>query len=321
VQNTTWQTFEQLALQIQRDLSPDAAVTHNEKLLGKSGAEHQCDGVLRASVGQLEFVCVLECKDRREPVGSEVMRAFVGKIADLRVHQGIIISASGFTSDALKLAREHSITAYKLIDAQHIRWRHEALLPLVFIGITIERAESKFLGLDGSVRKFFPDGAALAEAQMSVLDRKTGEHRTVRQVLEDLWDSTLDERIPTPDHHVQTELGRFAFFHGGRYEDVVIQAAFTSKILYHYNTVSAASLQGFVDEQSGTLLPSRYETAPLDTHVITKEWSSTTDKAAVPFLPVDHLYLCGFFHRQPRTPRHFTLGRTVGPPDGDAIIL
>jgi|GEM_PF-1749587 len=324
VKNETWREFELLTAKIQKDISPEAVITHDEKIVGRSDAEHQCDVVLRAPIGQLEFTCVIECKDHNEPIGSEVMRAFIGKIADLpTVHQGIMVSAAGFTRDALKLARGHRIKTYKLVDAQNVRWRHEALLPIVFISVNLAGAMNKFVGADGHPRTFYTaDGLIVSEDKMYLYDSQTQAYRRVREVLEEMWDLTLDERIPTPEHQVASEPGRFLFYLGeNRHEPVLIQAAFTPAITYHYNTISLAMCQGFIDEQESRLVPGSYETTPLDTHVIIHDWPSTTEKAKVPFVPVNFFYLCGFIHRKPRTPRHFTIGRTSGAPDDDAIIL
>jgi hypothetical protein len=310
--NHTWKTFEEITRQLQQDLAPDARITHNEKLVGKSGAEHQCDVILRRPVGQLIFTCVIECKDHNDPVGSELMRAFIGKMHDLSdVHQGIMVSASGFTSDALKLAAEHRIRTYKLIDATHVRWRHEALLPIAIIRITLDRAEIRFFDTAGNPRTYTTaEGTVLPPEQLHVLDRTTNTYRRLSDILEELWDTTLDQRIPTPDHLVRTDAGRLLLYLGNdRHEEITVQVGFVARLTYHYNTISLASVQGFIDEQAGTLIPGTYETTPLDITTITKEWPSTTDKKQVP-TPVDFFYLLGFFHRKPRTPQQFTVLRS-----------
>lgn len=324
MKNETWQDFERLTLKIQQDISPAARLSHNEKLRGKSDAEHQCDVVLRAPVDQLEFVCVIECKDYSDPVGSEVMRAFVGKMLDLPVHQGILVSASGFTADALKLARQLLIKTYKLVDAQHVRRRHEALLPIVFISLHIENCVFKFFDPSGNPRMYHQaNGSPVPPEKIYLRDTSTLEYRPVKEVLEELWDVALDARIPSPDYFVQTEPGKYLIYLGeNRHEPVTLHAAFTPRITYHYNTISLAACQGFVDEQTGTFIPGEYETTPLDTHAIVKEWPATSEKAAVPFLPpVNFFYLCAFMHRKPRTPRFFSVCRTTGPPPDDAIEL
>ncbi|HEV7390778.1 MAG TPA: hypothetical protein VGO08_03970 [Burkholderiales bacterium] len=152
---------------------------------------------------------------------------------------------------------------------------------------------------------------------MRLLDRHTRSIRNVKDVLEELWDATLDERVPTPTHQVRTETDRFLLDLGeNRQEGVVIEVAFTPRLTYHYNTISLATIQGFMDEQAGTLVPGTYETTPLDTRTITKEWPATTQKDQVPFTPVEFLYLLGFLHRTPRTPQAFTLLRSYDPIEG-----
>lgn len=318
----TWKAFEQLTAKIQRDLAPEAAVTHNERIVGKSGATHQIDVLLRAHVGQLEFVCIIECKDLSKRVGAEHVRAFVTKIADLPVQQGVLVSACGFTSDARKLARQYHVKTYTLINAQRVRWRDEPLLPIVFVSIDLQGADAKFFDLQGNPRSYEPADGTIAAGELKVYDNQAQCTRTLRDTLEYLWDETLDKAVPSPEAQVRTAPGRYSVSLGGnRLEGVIIEASFTPRILYRYNTVSVGACEGFFDEDAGTALPGAYETAPLDIATIIKEWPSTADKTAVPVTPVDFFYLCGFLHRRPRTPRQFTIIRTTGEAPVGAIPI
>ena len=321
--NQTWRQFEQLALEIQRSLSPEANLTHNERLLGNSGAEYQCDVVLRQPIGQLQFICVLECKDHNDPVGSEIMRAFVAKVADLRIHQGVMISAAGFTDDALKIAHSADVKAYKLVDTAEIRWRQEALLPIVLISVRFGSVSARYFDLQGNPRSYrTAEGAAVPIDKMYLLDKKLRSYRPVTEVFEELWDVVLDDRVPSPDSPLTTDADRFAFYLGeNRHEDIVLEATFTPRITYHYNRVSLESWRGFVDEQTGDVIHATYDTGPLDTSTILSKWPATTVKSEVPFVPVDFFYLCAPLRRKPRTPQHLTLHRTTGPVPDDAIEI
>jgi hypothetical protein len=46
-----WKKFEQLAAAIQRELAPDARVTENAKLMGKSGSQRQIDILIEQETG------------------------------------------------------------------------------------------------------------------------------------------------------------------------------------------------------------------------------------------------------------------------------
>ncbi len=139
-----WKEFEVLALKIQSDLAPDAAVTIDESLVGRSGVRHQCDVVMRAKAGQYDFVCILECKDHAEKVGLEIVRGFLGRLEDLDVKQGVLVSAAGFTEDALKFARAKGIITYTLVDAQSVKWSEQALLPLLLTYIELGSSLAHF---------------------------------------------------------------------------------------------------------------------------------------------------------------------------------
>lgn len=317
--NDTWKTFEEITHHLQQDLAPDARISHDEKLRGKSGAEHQCDVVLRRPVGQLTFTCVIECKDHSNPVGSELMRAFIGKMLDLPdVHQGIMVAATGFTSDALKLAVEHRIKTYTLIDATHVRWRHEALLPIAFISVNLAGASIQFRDLQGNPRFYsLADGSPVPDDKMYLRELATGSYRPMREVLETLWDEMLDQCLPNPGDVVRTVPGQFqCYLAENGHEDVTLEVQFTPRITYYYNTISLARIQAFMDEQDQTLIPGTYETTPLDISNIIKNWPSTTQKSQVPFTPIDFFYLLGFIRRKPRTPLVFTILRSREDIDG-----
>lgn len=322
VKNTTWKQFERVALEIQQTLSPEATVTHDEKLVGRSGATHQCDGIIRATLGTVGFTCVIECKDHEVPVGSEIMRAFVGKIVDLQVNHGIVVSTAGFTDDALKLARTHNVSAYRLIDAAHARWRYETLIPLCFARITLQQATSRLIAMDGTQRVYVDSGGVTLGAEhLRFYDTKALRWTHLREILEHLWDVTLDARIPRSAEEVEAA-SRYLVYSGGRAPEMVaVRAVFTPRITYHYNSVSVEDYRGFVDVDSDEVLPARYETGVLDVDTIIEQWPSVADKDAVPFIPIDFLYVCGFFYRPSRTPRRFTLGRSDGPAPAGAISL
>ena len=63
-----WQQLEQIVASIQRTIAPEAKVTHNERVRGRSGQLRQLDVTVRQTVGSENLLIVLECKVLRRPV-------------------------------------------------------------------------------------------------------------------------------------------------------------------------------------------------------------------------------------------------------------
>jgi hypothetical protein len=127
-----WKQFEILTKKIQQDLAPNAQVTHDEKIVGRSGVKHQCDVVVRGNIGQYDFLIIMECKDwPNKKVGTEVIRDLKGKLIDISATKGVVVSSKGFTNDANILARSENINLYTLFDAENVQWSDQALIPIV----------------------------------------------------------------------------------------------------------------------------------------------------------------------------------------------
>ena len=178
-----WQIFEKLACNVQRDLSPNADVTHNENIRGKSGILNQCDVVIRSKIGTIDFLGVIECKDHESKIGVEVIRGFKAKLDDIGAMKGIIVSAEGFTKNAYQYSKEHGIDAYLLVDANSIKWNKHALVPLVLCDVYLSSCacsnhhihNSNIVELDGGARYWH-------------WDRKNREFVELKSLVESVWD-------------------------------------------------------------------------------------------------------------------------------------
>src|SRR6266550_215998 len=75
-----WKKFEELAAAIQCDLAPEAKVTENAKLVGKSGTPRQIDILVEQDAGQFDLRIVVDCKDHKKPVDVKDVEAFLGLV-------------------------------------------------------------------------------------------------------------------------------------------------------------------------------------------------------------------------------------------------
>jgi hypothetical protein len=94
VNTPDWRQFEQLAASIQSELAPDAKVTANAKLIGKSGTLRQIDILIEQTAGQYELRIAVDCKDYKDPVDVKDVEAFLGLLEDVGAHKGAMIAAT-----------------------------------------------------------------------------------------------------------------------------------------------------------------------------------------------------------------------------------
>lgn len=85
-------------------------IQHNVILQGRSGAKHQIDVFWKFCLAGITYQVVIECKRWSGPVPQQVVAGFQSVLTDLDAGtQGILVSASGFTSGADRMAKAAGI--------------------------------------------------------------------------------------------------------------------------------------------------------------------------------------------------------------------
>jgi len=130
-----WREFEKLAAQIYSELTPDAKVTLDDKIVGQSRIERQIDVSIRAKVASHEILIVVDAKDYGEPADIGIVDEFAGKVSDVRANKGILICSAGFTRGAQARARHLGIDLCNLHDAQSRNWKLDLKLPVLWIDL------------------------------------------------------------------------------------------------------------------------------------------------------------------------------------------
>ncbi|HSY52242.1 MAG TPA: restriction endonuclease [Thermoanaerobaculia bacterium] len=309
-----WRKFEALTSRIQAELAPDAAVTLDEKLVGRSGVAHQCDVVVRSKVGQLPFVCVIECKDYSEPVGLDPVRSFAARLQDLQVNQGVVVAARGFTTDAKQFARSQRILTYTLVDAETVKWSDQALLPVLMIRTDFNAATIHlFDAADGTEIDLGTD----PEQSILVEVRHTRRQEVVPlyALMQYTWDDILEKKqIPRPDANFDTEPGEYVLNDQSN-RPVIIRFRFDPLERFSVSHVRIAFGRGFREEQSGRFISPGYQSAVVDLHAALTEWPEVTDPAKLPIRPVATLFALGYLTRAGNSPRHVVFGWRQAPPN------
>ncbi len=118
-----WKEFEQLTYSLQKQLTQDAEVIPDQKIMGAdSETERQIDILIKKQVAQYEIRVVIECKDYKKPVDVQTVESFVTKLKDVKANKGAIISSKGFSKAAVKLAEKYGVDTFRFVDTQSKDW-------------------------------------------------------------------------------------------------------------------------------------------------------------------------------------------------------
>lgn len=302
-----WQKFEELACNVQRDLSPNADVTHNEKIRGKTGILNQCDVVIRSKIGIIEFLGVIECKDHAKKIGVEIIRGFKSKLEDIGAMKGIMVSSEGFTRDAYIYAKNHEIDTYLLVDAKSIKWNKHALIPLVLCEVNLSSCECiNYRNTDGE-QISLSDESGHSANNYYYWDNRTSAYIQLKKLSENLW----DEMAPAKNYkngkiYYKSAPHQYELCHGGNSRTpVTIEIYLKSTDIYHYGSVSVEDGQGYLNMKTKQFHSKQFACSPLDWQDALKKWPSTQSSENIPFQPIMWLWIVRYFSERENHAKQF----------------
>ena len=140
-----WEKFEEVVANVQKIFAPNSKVTHNDKVRGKISKKlRQIDISIRQNVGQYNIFIAIECKDYKVPIDLNTMEEFKSKLQDIEANKGAIVSASGFTDGAKKIAHDAGIDIYRLVDTDEHAWQAYVAIPVLCDFRGIKSAQYSF---------------------------------------------------------------------------------------------------------------------------------------------------------------------------------
>lgn len=266
--NTTeikWKKFEDIVAKIQRDLAPDAIVEQNKRLDGKnSECLREIDILIRKNIGQYEILVAMECKDYNKPVNVTQIEAFTKKIQDVGAHQGVMVSAKGFTKAALNLGKKEKIHLYKMIDCGNHDWKSVVKVKMVFILYILSSFQLIFKSI-GSGRFMMP---ASNEHESIIYDQNHVPLGSVKQILASRWSNV----VQGAGHHKNVAFVgqptkikcKDEFF------DVDLMADIEVRKEMYLQFIELEKVSGFLDESKKELITKSFCTTPLSIEEIRK---------------------------------------------------
>lgn len=238
-----WKKFEKIVYKMQKDLAKDAKVTHDDKVDGRdSKTPRQIDVSIRRKIGQYNIFVAVECKDLKKPVDVKEVESFATKLKDVQANKGAIVSSSGFSKAAIKIAKTHQIDTFTLVDTESIDWRSYASIPILLKRTYIKSFSVKFTDVD-----LLP--AEIAYADMRKLEVYDGnEINTVKNIITSKWHQREIELKPGK---ISVRIGKnVKIGYGGKQAIATVDAKVNVDRKYYYGYFPV-STSGLKNEQSG----------------------------------------------------------------------
>lgn len=129
IERPKWKKFEEFVASIQKQLTPQAVINLNDKIIGKSGVERQIDVSVRYNLGQFNIFVIMDCKDWKNPVDINDVGSFCDQVEDVGANKGAIVCNAGFTDGAVKRAQEKGIDLLRVVDAENLDWPAYLAIP------------------------------------------------------------------------------------------------------------------------------------------------------------------------------------------------
>ena len=266
--------FEILVTKIQSQLTPDATVEHDVKLLGKlSRKRRQIDCLVRQNIGQYEILIAIECRDKKAPIDVNGVGGFQKVLEDIGANKGAIVCPAGFTDGAKNLAKHYQIDLYSPIDTDPHKWQARINIPVV----CDFRAGGMMLGLRAAfsapfqmTNDFYSSvstrddaGAALGNPVAIAVKRWNGSEFPVE-----------------PGHYPNINIfdNDYVYFDDGFGGQV--RATFLLDLLVRQHLflgqLPVTQFSGFLDELSGDIIGNAFTLGLLDPERVLREWRPIT---------------------------------------------
>ncbi len=142
--------YEQLIAKIYKELSPDAAVTLNDKIKGLvSGIDREIDVTIRSSIAGHDILIAVQAKDYgKKPADVNVVGTFKAVLDDIKASKGILICTSGFSKKASQYAANCAIDLCTAHDAETRNWKLDLKIP--FLAIQLEESFVVTVGISAN---------------------------------------------------------------------------------------------------------------------------------------------------------------------------
>ena len=284
-----WKQLELLVADIQRELAPDAKVTHNVKIKGRDSERmRQIDVLVRKQIGQYEILIAIDCKDYAEPVDVKGVEEFQGFLVDIGANKGAMVCPKGFTSAAKKVASRNQIDLFSPVDTDPHKWQVKPSLPMICdyrsaaiaFGISVTGPFPFSIPMDSwnSAEVYDEDGKPLGTPFTVAITRwnkgefpyEPGDHEDIPMypVAPTLVDNGYGTRVPVT---------------------LNVSLRVSQRLFFGYLPI--VRMRGLRNEQTGAIVTNAFTTGSLDAAEVENSWKRIASKNEAPIEPV--MFLVG----------------------------
>lgn len=265
-----WQQLELLVASIQRQLAPDAKVTHNAHVEGKlSETTRQVDVLVEQYVGQYPIRIALDCKDYKTPVDLKAVEEFHGLLVDIGAHKGALVCPSGFTKTAKKRAKKLDVELFSPADTDPHKWQVSLQMPAI--------CDFRAMRIAFSISSAAPMPLRLPEAfyRLNVRDLSGVDHGTIFDVAASSWDEGKYPTEPGVHEGVPLLAVDGTTIDNGYGVQIPVDLSvslFVSRQRY-FGHIPITELHGLRDEHTGAVITNAFRFELLDPVEIQNQWA------------------------------------------------
>lgn len=252
-----WRRFEKLVHEIHKQWAPEGAqVTFDDQIVGcKSGTPRQIDISIRVAVAHYPVLIAVDCKDQARPVDVIEVGAFASLLEDVKASKGVLISTSGFTAPAIKMAQALAIETRTYLDTESVDWKTEVTIPVILTRVALDAWAVSFSNVPGYpwaiptnvpfpfIETYNPEGEPLGPI-VALLGR--------------VWNHSED--LHMPGEHEVAIAEHVLVDAGGRRAHTRIVAKLKVERRYYRGPLRISLAGGFRNEQDGSLLAKGLQT-------------------------------------------------------------
>lgn len=263
-----WRRFEKRVADIQKQLTPNANVQHDDHIYGHDSEQYrQVDVSVKIKIGQYDLLIAMSCKNWAAPVDIDEVDSFSNVIEDIRANKGAMVARNGFTDGAKNMAKAKGIDLYRLIDAEAYEWQAYVSIPVLCDFRALHQYQF-------ALPNYLVD---TDYNTITLYNSRKEELGTLSELVRRQWNAG---RLPSePGEHgwfCVTEEKTYA-----KYKDAFCDADIRMNInvreKLYFGQLQLIDIKGFRDEHTGAIATRGFTTEFLNVKKVERQWTEMTD--------------------------------------------
>lgn len=184
--------YEEKTAGLVQKFNPKAQVLQGVRVVGKLSKLKREVDVQLIEPSKYDHI-VFECKDHKAKVDIELVEALVTKLKDLGAKKGAVVSNSGYTKGAYKIAKAHGIDLLSIVDTDDEKIKTQLFAPHIIQDTYVKSGSLRLDGIQGMFR--------LNPNVHSTLIKTKDGNMTWSDILAKHWNEVGMKSNPQPGEH------------------------------------------------------------------------------------------------------------------------